>query len=111
MAKIYKMNNDLIKEYNAAKKKVINCWICFFCIAAAVMLTGLLFKTPLLFGTLPVTLLIIGFISSKYKNEMEILYAGIEGEQNSAKLISRLPDTYCAFQNLKVTFDGKLMSE
>ncbi len=107
MAKIYKMNNDLIKEYKAAKKKFINCWLFFFAIAAAVMLSGLLFRTPILFGTLPVTLLVIAFISARYKNKMEILYSGIEGEQNSAKLISRLPDTYCAFQNLKVKFDGK----
>ena len=107
MAKIYKMNNDLIKEYNAAKKSFINCWLCFFGIAAAVILSGSLLRIPVLFAALPITLLIVAFISAKLKNEMEILYAGIEGEQNSAKLISRLPDTYCAFQNLKVKFDGK----
>ncbi len=39
-------------------------------------------------------------------NKATVYKTGIAGEEAAARLVSRLPDSYCAFQNLKISFEG-----
>ena len=47
---------------------------------------------------------VVWFMSQR---EIDVLRAGIAGEQASADLIEHLPDSYCAIRSLKITYDGK----
>ena len=107
MAKIYKLRNDLVLEYKSLKGKIKNFWFFFLGFVGVSLLLALLFNTPIPFGVIPIVFLIVSIISRVYKTNLNILEAGILGEQETARLIKKLPDSFYAFQNLKVTFDGK----
>ena len=39
---------------------------------------------------------------------MDILVSGINGERIAAKVLAALPDSYTVFQDVEVTYDGKV---
>lgn len=107
MAKVFKKSNALINEYKAYKRKIRNCWLYSFIVAVVISAVSYFGKIYILFAAVPLPFFISSFLTAFYMRELEILAAGIEGEQNSARLISRLPEDFCGFQNVKVTFKGK----
>ncbi len=107
MAKIYKKSNALIKKYKAIKEKIKKIWLFAFLFSALLFAVWYFGKINVLFPTIPLPLIIAFILTAFRKRDLDILAAGIDGEQNSAKLISTLPDSYCGFQNLNITFNGK----
>ncbi len=107
MAKVYKKSNALINRYKAIKSAILKSWIIALFISTLLFAILYFGKTNALLLLIPLPPIIAFIITAFRKRELDILVAGIAGEQNSAKLISALPDSYCGFQNLNVTFDGK----
>lgn len=47
------------------------------------------------------------FVRQHYADKAAMLAAGLTGEASTAGIISSLPDTYCGFQNIQVSYEGK----
>lgn len=47
------------------------------------------------------------FVRQHYGDKASMLAAGLTGEASTAGIISSLPETYCGFQNIRVTYEGK----
>lgn len=47
------------------------------------------------------------FLWQHYGDKAAMLAAGLSGEASAAAVISSLPETYCGFQNIRVTYEGK----
>lgn len=107
MAKIYKKSNALINRYKAIKSTIKMSW--FIALSISLLFFAVLYfgKINALLPLIPLPPIIAFIITALGKRKLNILAAGIIGEQKSAKLIAALPDGYCGFQNLNVTFDGK----
>lgn len=98
MARITRKNDDLLNEYKLYKKKFALCIIALFITLFSSSILG-----PIAF----IGFIICGILFSKIGNKMLILKSGVEGEELTAEIISSLPDSFYAFQNVKVTYEDK----
>lgn len=98
MARITRKNDDLLKEYKRYKKEFVLCVITF-------LIMGFLLSSLEPISSIVCVICII-LMSKNWKN-MEILKSGLAGEEVTAEIISSLPDSFYAFQNVKVTYEDK----
>lgn len=106
MAQIIKKNNDLLNKYRQYKRiTLIGYGVCaIFFIAFALNMFSFNFglSIPLMLG-----FVLGGFVGGMFKQKAEAVKSGLDGEMATAAIVSSLPETYCGFQNIKITFDGK----
>ncbi len=107
MAQIIKKSNELAEQYKSYKSlSSIGYWVCGICfVLFAVFAVGqhqFSLSIPLMFGFLGG-----GLLGGMMKQKSDALASGLSGEAATAQIVAALPDNYCGFQNLKVTFDGK----
>lgn len=106
MAQLAKKNNHLGKEYLKLKLwSVLGYLACIACFIALVLNMTKFDHTFLVL--LMLGFLAGGLIGGLCKRKTDILYSGIVGENALSDIVRALPDDYCGFQNLKVTYDGK----
>ncbi len=108
MAQIVNKNRDLMKKYLLYGALTA---LCYVVIALCVFL---FFKNAIgddfQIVWVPVTIglgFTAFFVSLWTKKKRGIYSAGFEGEALTADLIRNLPEYYCGFQNLKVSFDSQ----
>lgn len=109
MARIIKKDDRLMQEYMCNKKNRNICWMvvaaCFLLFLCVGTFIGGTFQA--IAPILVVVFIGSGILGGYFSNKTQSLYSGIEGENTTADIISMLPDTYCGFQNIKVTYEGK----
>lgn len=114
MAKIIRKGKDLEKDYLCLNRKFKTRLTIAISFMASGMLVApalfLLLSSPI-FMILPffcwVVAVVFFILASAVKSELDILAAGINGENLANRCVSLLPDSYTAFRNLTVTYDGK----
>lgn len=108
MARIIKKGTDLEQDLRSAKKKLKTRGLLAAGLGALALLSFLVAPT---FMALPVILGIAAavtfFGAMQLPREIEILRAGIQGENLTNYHIGQLPDTYTAFRNLTVSYQNK----
>lgn len=103
MARIMKKSNDLEKKYKLTKFATILCFLVSLgCFLTFAIRESNDFSTPLLLGFAGGAAL-----GGVIKQKCGIYRSGLDGEKVTAGIVSSLPDHYCSFQNLKITYDGK----
>ncbi len=114
MAKILKRDNSLKKEYNTLKKRKKADFIVFAVLfAVSIISTGvfLINSADQNYYIAPIILLVASIVflfKCIFKtNDIEILEAGIDGENIAKEIIRQLPDNYFCFTNVEVSFSGK----
>ena len=80
----------------------IACAACFILFAVNMFSFNFKLLLPLMVG-----MGVCGVIGGKMMQKANTLGSGLEGEGVTAQIIERLPETFCGFQNLTVTFDGE----
>jgi len=110
MAKIVRKNDDLQRQYMKYKEEQKRAFIISGISFFLWMLNVIFFHS---FNPIVIFVLFVGFgggaAAGRYlKQKAEIYRSGAEGENATAEIIASLPDTYCGFQNVKITFDGKM---
>lgn len=113
MAKIVKKGMDLEKKLAQAQKqysKKRDTALLFFG-GAALTGIGIFFLRLFVFWYIPAILMglcvLFLFSSASDAKEIDIVKVGIEGENATSNCIEWLPDSYTAFRNLTVQYDGK----
>lgn len=109
MARIVKKNNELREKYTKSREKMI---IASLIAGASFVLWALNVIAIHSFNPVLIFTLFVGFgggamYAGYMKQKVDAYKSGIEGENATAEIISALPDTYCGFQNLKITYEGK----
>lgn len=108
MAKIIGKNSSLENEFtNNSNISKLGFGVSVVAAVLLVLNVGFQFMS---FKASVVVILIIAvgsFLSQHYGGKAAILAAGLSGEATTAAVISALPETYCGFQSLRVTYDGK----
>lgn len=114
MAKIFKNDHHLEKEYIEEKShRSASFFVCIIMLAATVFFGAVYAVSGFtLFGSLCALSTIIGIIAlavgvTKDDSKAEILKSGIEGETETAFLLSHLPQGYTVVQDVHITYDGK----
>lgn len=122
MAKVIKKSDRLEKNYLKRKRPVsralnifkmfVLLFIMGFVIAFMLFRFGLIKNEKIAFlvgAIITVTLETAGlrYLVQSEDRKGEILQAGLEGESDAAKILSKLPDSFTVFQNVDVTYDGK----
>ena len=105
MAVYHAKANNLKNEYEElrVKSKKYSKYA-VVCIIAAIVLSA--FRFP--FAFLGFVGMIICFVlSSSVASKANILQQGIEGEEETQRLLSSLPDTYHIIPNVEVIYEGK----
>lgn len=99
MAKIIKGgSNDLKKAY---KKHWIKS------VAYLVFALASLPLAPFTYGLTLIFFGIFGFLYGKNKEKAKILFAGLEGEKKSSKLLKKLPNPYYVIPGPRIQVDGQ----
>lgn len=118
MAQVIKKNGELQSNYENHRKKgirgVVLCGLSFVCFIPLTVVFVQLFGTTEAMPFFAIFVVIItlagtiggGIYAGTMRKKAEIYRVGLAGEEAAARLVSRLPDSYCAFQNLKITFEG-----
>ena len=115
MAKIITKPSELTNEFLMLIKRVkrsVLCAVIFVItsvIGSVVMNNGRLFSA----GLIILGISALGFITSLFTaifryNDATVIRTGIDGEKNTARIVSSLPDNYFGIQNAVIKFDGKL---
>ena len=114
MARIIRKGRDLEREYNACKKIIKNRLLIaggILCVAFAVFAVLVWTEKLNLLPVLPVAFGVAeaGFLLSiaPLKSKLDILKAGIMGEEAANGCVKMLPDSYTAFRNLTVFYEGR----
>ncbi|MBR6391655.1 MAG: NERD domain-containing protein [Eubacterium sp.] len=108
MAKIIKKSKELENKYNEKKNEgsgkaaLIGALvlIVFLCTVAAFFFSS---AVPLVFAGISLLLCVIVIAAGNPDNtsELEILESGIKGERETMRILSRLPDSYTVFLNVR----------
>jgi len=120
MAKVYRDNKHLEREYSGtgSGKNKSKGWavliLTLLYVAAVVWISRLGLLSPIVAIVTFVTyfIILVKILSNRSgsgtgSDNKEILAAGIEGELETGKVLSRLPDSYTVFQDVVVTYKGK----
>lgn len=114
MAKIIKRDDSLKKEYNRLIKREKRNFMVFAILLPVSLILIAIFSLITVdqnYYTAPIFLFIISIVflfKGVFKtDDIEILEAGIDGENATAKILNQLPDNYMCFMNVLVTYSGK----
>ncbi len=106
MAKIVIKNDILTKKYSNYRWLTIlgfgACGLSFVLFAVCTMTFNFGYCFPLM-----VTFLGGGILGYIMYGKSEILKSGVDGEDSLEKIISRLPDSFVGYRNMKVNFNGQ----
>ena len=99
MAKIIKYtSNDLKKSYQKHSRKSKIYLICLLiCFVAA----------PFTYGITFIPFAIFAMMYNKNSEKAKILFAGLEGEKKSAKLLKKLPNSYYVIPGPRIEVEGQ----
>ena len=99
MAKMIKGgSNDLKKAYKGHSRK------------SKLYLMGILISfiaAPFTYGVTFIPFVIFVIIYNKNREKVKILFAGLEGEQKSSKILKKLPNSYYVIPGLRLAVDGQ----
>ncbi len=109
MAKIIGTNSDLERKVNFCGRWMLICYA-----LAAVSLVMLILQQVLPENRLPqwfhyIGIPIIfgcGWLGKIFGDLLASYQAGLSGENATEAIVSKLPDTYCGFRNLRITYEG-----
>ena len=113
MARIIKKGRDLERDYQTCQKRVngrnVVALICFVAavLSALFMMKMNLYKGMVIPFALGAAAVVSLLSAAPYVQEMNILSAGIAGENEASRCLSMLPDSYTVFRNLTVSYQGK----
>ena len=109
MAKIYSKGNALQTEHEDIYKKLtISGGVCVGCFILWIA-NILIFHSfsPLFIFPVFIGFALSGICSKLFYDKYQVLKSGIDGEANTARIISSFPDTYSAITNATISYDGK----
>ena len=112
MAQIIKKSNELENKYKSYRTKCICAWaVCILTfIWAAMSMPSSVFSVEEMQSKFIIVALGFGgggMLGGYFKQKTDSYKSGVEGERTTAEIIASLPNTYCGFQNVSVTFEGK----
>ena len=109
MAKVYRKNLDLKLKY---QKYNLICFVGSVIVAIGVIIHLTMMITHTLFIAGPFSGIVIilpgAAILANFGGKRNMVKAGIEAEENTARIISHLPDDYTAIANVKVAHEGRV---
>lgn len=110
MAKIIKKPNDLKKNY---RKTLLKSFLFYFLTVFNIAVMAMFFDILLDIGKVAVGVYAVAvvalFVVARYFwRNSAIIKAGLDGESDASKVLAELPDDFVIFQNLKISFKGKV---
>ncbi len=106
MAQIIQKQNNLALKYakcrNLSGLFYVLSFLCIVFFVICCMNSKPIFLLPAL-----LVFCICIVLGSIFRKNAAILHSGIEGEEILLKILSRLPKSYCGFQNRKIAFNGQ----
>lgn len=115
MAKIITKPSELTNEYLTLIKRIKRAVLFSVIFVITSVVGSIIMNRETLFsaGLIILGVSALGFITSVFtaiirSNDATVIKTGIDGEKNTARIISSLPDNYFGIQNAVIKFDGKL---